>query len=116
MNRQTLYNRIDTRIDQMMDAGLYDEVASLLNKGLDPSLVSMQGLGYKELVPAIRGNISLDEAVCTLKRDTRHFGQTGSSPGFSREKDVCYLDKDIYKDTQQLLTVIKKELKNKDIL
>ena len=115
MNRQTLYNRIDTRIDQMMDAGLYDEVASLLNKGLDPSLVSMQGLGYKELVPAIRGNISLDEAVCTLKRDTRHFAKRQLT-WFRREKDVCYLDKDIYKDTQQLLTVIKKELKNKDIL
>ena len=115
MNRQTLYNRIDTRIDQMMDAGLYDEVASLLNKGLDPSLVSMQGLGYKELVPAIRGDISLDEAVCTLKRDTRHFAKRQLT-WFRREKDVCYLDKDIYKDTQQLLTVIKKELKNKDIL
>lgn len=115
MNRQTLYNRIDTRIDQMMDAGLYDEVASLLNKGLDPSLVSMQGLGYKELVPAIRGDISLDEAVCTLKRDTRHFAKRQLT-WFRREKDVCYLDKDIYKDTQQLLTVIKKELKNKNIL
>ena len=98
-----------------MDAGLYDEVASLLNKGLDPSLVSMQGLGYKELVPAIRGDISLDEAVCTLKRDTRHFAKRQLT-WFRREKDVCYLDKDIYKDTQQLLTVIKKELKNKDIL
>ena len=87
----------------------------MLNKGLDPSLVSMQGLGYKELVPAIRGNISLDEAVCTLKRDTRHFAKRQLT-WFRREKDVCYLDKDIYKDTQQLLTVIKKELKNKDIL
>ena len=99
----------------MMDAGLYEEVASLLNKGLDPSLVSMQGLGYKELVPAIQGNISLDEAVYTLKRDTRHFAKRQLT-WFRREKDVCYLDKDIYKDTQQLLTVIKKELKNKDIL
>ena len=99
----------------MMDAGLYEEVALLLNKGLDPSLVSMQGLGYKELVPAIRGNISLDEAVYTLKRDTRHFAKRQLT-WFRREKDVCYLDKDIYKDTQQLLTVIKKELKNKDIL
>ena len=98
-----------------MDAGLYEEVALLLNKGLDPSLVSMQGLGYKELVPAIRGNISLDEAVYTLKRDTRHFAKRQLT-WFRREKDVCYLDKDIYKDTQQLLTVIKKELKNKDIL
>ncbi|MDY2922899.1 MAG: tRNA (adenosine(37)-N6)-dimethylallyltransferase MiaA [Eubacterium sp.] len=115
MNRKALYDRIDTRIDKMMEAGLYEEVTSLLNQGLDPSLVSMQGLGYKELVPAIRGEISLEDAVYTLKRDTRHFAKRQLT-WFRREKDVCYLDKDIYTDTKQLLTVIKKELKEKDIL
>lgn len=113
--REVLYERIDQRVDQMMEEGLVQEVRKLKDRGYDRSLVSMQGLGYKELVPAIRGNISLDEAVCTLKRDTRHFAKRQLT-WFRREKDVCYLDKDIYKDTQQLLTVIKKELKNKDIL
>lgn len=113
--REVLYERIDQRVDQMMEEGLVQEVRKLKDRGYDRSLVSMQGLGYKELVPAIRGDISLDEAVCTLKRDTRHFAKRQLT-WFRREKDVCYLDKDIYKDTQQLLTVIKKELKNKDIL
>lgn len=113
--REVLYERIDQRVDQMMEEGLVQEVRKLKDRGYDRSLVSMQGLGYKELVPAIRGDISLDEAVCTLKRDTRHFAKRQLT-WFRREKDVCYLDKDIYKDTQQLLTVIKKELKNKNIL
>ena len=75
----------------------------------------MQGLGYKEILAYLEGEMSLDEAVYVLKRDTRHFAKRQLT-WFRREKDVCYLDKDIYKDTQQLLTVIKKELKNKDIL
>lgn len=114
-DREVLYERIDRRVDQMLSDGLVEEVKRLRAMGCSRELVSMQGLGYKEILAYLEGEMSLEEAIYVLKRDTRHFAKRQLT-WFRREKDVCYLDKDIYKDTQQLLTVIKKELKNKDIL
>ena len=75
MQREKLYRRIEERIDEMMDSGLTDEVKMLLDRGYHPGLTSMKGLGYKELVPYVQGIISFQEAVDTLKRNTRHFAK-----------------------------------------
>lgn len=75
MKRETLYERIDIRVDKMIECGLVEEVKILLEKGYSPKLVSMQGLGYKEIVQYLEGKISLEEAVFILKRDTRHFAK-----------------------------------------
>ncbi len=75
MERQELYHRIEKRIDLMMEAGLLEEVKGLLDKGYDGSLVSMQGLGYKEFLPYFAGEISLEEAVESLKTGTRRFAK-----------------------------------------
>ena len=116
MNRQTLYNRIDTRIDQMMDAGLYDEVASLLNKGLDPSLVSMQGLGYKELLSYLDGECTLDDAVSQIKQSTRHFAKRQLT-WFRREHEVIWVEKEKFShDNGKILDFMKKELTERGIL
>ena len=65
----------DRRIDIMLEAGLLDEVKLLVSEGYSRELVSMQGLGYKEIIDYIQGRCTLDEAVYTLKRDTRHFAK-----------------------------------------
>jgi tRNA dimethylallyltransferase len=91
-DRKVLYDRIEKRIDQMLEEGLISEVDNLLKKGYDSSLVSMQGLGYKELIPYIEGKCTLEEAVYILKRDTRHFAKRQLT-WFRRERDVRWLDK-----------------------
>lgn len=75
MDRERLYERIDRRVDEMMRAGLVEEVQGLLRQGCERSMVSMQGLGYKEIIAYLAGETTLEEAVYILKRDTRHFAK-----------------------------------------
>ena len=89
-DRTVLYERIDRRIDKMLEEGLVDEVRRLLEDGVERGCVSMQGLGYKELAAYLAGEISLDEAVYILKRDTRHFAKRQLT-WFRREKDVNFV-------------------------
>lgn len=91
MDRQMLYKRIEERIDQMLDEGLVDEVAALLGRGYGPSLVSMQGLGYKEIVSYLQGQCSYEEAVELLKRDTRRFAKRQLS-WFRHMQDIEWVD------------------------
>ncbi len=89
-DRELLYTRIDQRVDQMLADGLLDEVQKLKNMGCRRGLVSMQGLGYKEILDYLDGLYSLDEAVRILKRDTRHFAKRQLT-WFKRERDVRWL-------------------------
>ena len=75
MNRDALYERIDKRVDNMIGAGLIEEVVGLLGKGIDPNLPSMQGLGYKEIAGYLRGEYGEEEAVSLLKMNTRRFAK-----------------------------------------
>ena len=90
--RKRLYERIDRRVDEMMEEGLEDEVARLKNRGFTRDMVSMQGLGYKEMLDYLEGNCTLEEAVAIIKRDTRHFAKRQIT-WFKRERDVIWLDK-----------------------
>ena len=92
-DRQRLYERIELRIDQMLEQGLVDEVRKLKEKGYHKEMVSMQGLGYKEILAWLDGEISYEEAVYILKRDTRHFAKRQLT-WFRRENDVIWVDKD----------------------
>ena len=74
-DRPALYERIDRRVDQMIEQGLVGEVERLRAMGCRRDMVSMQGLGYKEILSYLDGEISLDEAVRIIKRDTRHFAK-----------------------------------------
>lgn len=98
-DRSILYDRIEKRIDTMMDQGLLDEVISLYNKGYNKNLVSMQGLGYKELIAYLEGEYTLEEAVYILKRDTRHFAKRQLT-WFKRERDVIWLNKNEFNDNE----------------
>ena len=93
MDRKKLYERIDKRVDLMFDMGLVEEVKALMAKGYDKSLVSMQGIGYKEVIDYLSGKMSLEECIDIIKRDTRHFAKRQLT-WFKREKVVTYIDKD----------------------
>ena len=91
-DRKALYARIDRRVDKMMEQGLLEEVRALKDRGIARDSVSMQGLGYKELLAYLDGEISLDEAIRIIKRDTRHFAKRQLT-WFRRERDVIWIDR-----------------------
>ncbi|GFZ90218.1 tRNA dimethylallyltransferase [Paenibacillus marchantiophytorum] len=91
MDRALLYKRIEERIDAMMQEGLIEEVQSLLAAGCPKQAISMQALGYKEIVGYLEGEMSLDEAVTLLKRDTRRFAKRQLS-WFRHMKDIHWVD------------------------
>ena len=91
-DRQRLYGRIDHRVDQMLEDGLVEEVQKLKKMGCTRDLVSMKGLGYKEILAYLEGEMPLDEAVRVLKRDTRHFAKRQIT-WFKRERDVIWVPK-----------------------
>lgn len=109
-DREVLYERINRRVDLMMEAGLVQEVKELLERGLSADMVSMQGLGYKEIVRYLVGECSLEEAVYTIKRDTRHFAKRQLT-WFKREKVVTWIQKnDFNNEENRILDAILKEL------
>lgn len=91
MDREKLYERINMRVDLMVEAGLVEEVRQLLDRGLDPALTSMQGLGYKELVPYLFGEITLEKAINDIKQRTRHFAKRQLS-WFRRMPEIEWFD------------------------
>ena len=111
--RAELYARIDRRVDQMLKEGLVDEVRALKASGCHQGMVSMQGLGYKEILRFLDGEISLEEAIYILKRDTRHFAKRQLT-WFKRERDVTWLNlPDYNNDRTKVLEKILSDVKNK---
>ncbi len=74
-NRDELYERINLRVDIMFDQGLLDEVQSLLENGVSPRCQAFKGIGYKEVVAHLEGDISFDECKDLIKKNTRHFAK-----------------------------------------
>ncbi len=108
MDRKRLYERIEKRIDIMLEQGLLDEVEGLLKK-YSPQLVSMQGLGYKEFVPYFNGECSLDESVGNLKTATRHFAKRQLTWFKNRCPQAIYVDMDKF-DTENAAKFIALEI------
>lgn len=109
-DRKNLYARIDQRVDQMIQEGLVDEVQKLKADGCSRELVSMQGLGYKEILSYLDREITLEEAVYLIKRDTRHFAKRQIT-WFKRERDVRWIDKASYHyDEDQILDAMLNEI------
>lgn len=111
-NREALYRDIDRRVDIMINNGLIDEVIKLKGMGLNRNYISMQGIGYKEVLDYLDGITSLEDAIYIIKRDTRHFAKRQLT-WFRREKKVTFIDKDVYKDEESILEYMK-ELLTKD--
>lgn len=91
MDRAALYQRIDLRVDQMMEQGLLAEVKRLRDKGVTSDMVSMQGLGYRQIFDYLEGIATLDEAVERIKRETRHFAKRQLT-WFRREPDARWIN------------------------
>ncbi|MDF9841041.1 MULTISPECIES: tRNA (adenosine(37)-N6)-dimethylallyltransferase MiaA [unclassified Paenibacillus] len=91
MDRKILYRRIEDRIDQMLEQGLIAEVQGLLDKGYHRSMVAMQGLGYKEIAAYLKGELTYEEAVTLLKRDTRRFAKRQLS-WFRHMKEIEWIE------------------------
>ena len=114
--RSHLYERIDHRVDLMMEQGLLDEVTALKNRGCTREMVSMQGLGYKEILDYLDGKDTLEEAVTILKRDTRHFAKRQLT-WFRRERDVRWIQKEEYGyDEEKILQAMLEILREKEII
>ena len=102
-DREKIYNRIDMRVDKMMEDGLVEEVKVLRNRGLTQKNISMLGLSYKEIDDFLNGLISLEEAVRLIKRDTRHFARKQLT-WWKREKEITYIDKRDFPDEDAMIT------------
>ena len=115
-DREKLYKNIDIRVDKMLEEGLVSEVKALHEKGYTKDMVSMQGLGYKEILDYLNGEISLDRAIYLIKRDTRHFAKRQLT-WFRREKEVEWVNKpELNYDNQKIIEYMLTKLKEKDIL
>lgn len=115
-DRAHLYERIDCRVDLMVEQGLVDEVRHLKDMGYHKEMVSMQGLGYKEILSYLDGEMTLEEAIYIIKRETRHFAKRQLT-WFRRERDVIWFDKAAYHyNEEQILADMLQVLKKKQIL
>lgn len=114
--REKLYANIDRRVDEMLARGLLGEVKSLKEMGCSREMVSMQGLGYKELLDYLDEKRTLAEAVCAIKQETRHFAKRQLT-WFRREREVIWLDKKEYQyNDEKILEKMLKVLGEKGII
>lgn len=114
--RERLYERIDERVDEMLSLGLVDEVKALRAGGCRRRQVSMQGLGYKEILDYLDGKCTLEEAVTLIKRNTRHFAKRQLT-WFRREKNVIWIDKSAFLyDDKKILAFMLECLKEERII
>lgn len=114
-DRKVLYERIDKRVDLMIQEGLVEEVRGLKEKGYTKDLVSMQGLGYKEILDYLDGKYSLEDAIYRLKRDTRHFAKRQLT-WFRRERETIFVEKEKFASDKEILSFMMEKLREKEII
>ena len=111
--RAHLYEKINLRVDQMINEGLVSEVQSLKEKGYTRDMVSMQGLGYKEMLDYLDNKCSLEEAVEIIKRDTRHFAKRQLT-WFHSKPEVIWINKpDFQYNNEKILNAMLEKIQNK---
>lgn len=109
MNRETLYERINKRVDIMMDQGLLEEIKNLKSKGYEANMQSMKGIGYKELLYYFDGSISLDKSIDMIKQGSRNYAKRQLT-WFRKDPRVVYADKDILSE-DDIITKILSDIK-----
>jgi tRNA dimethylallyltransferase len=109
-DRKKLYDRIDERVDEMMSQGLVEEVQKLKDMGCDSSMVSMQGIGYKEILDYLDGKTTLERAVYLIKQGSRHYAKRQLT-WFRREKTVTWINKEEFAyDHDKILAYMEREI------
>lgn len=111
MDRRKLYERIDARVDRMMQAGLVPEVERLKEQGLTAQDVSMQGIGYRQILRALDGEYPMEEAVRLIKRNSRRFAKRQLT-WFRRERGVTWIDLDSFPEENLLLNHMEDVIRN----
>ena len=114
MDREKLYNRINKRVDIMMEKGLIKEVESLIQMGLTDDMQSMKGIGYKELIKYLNGEITLEDAIYLIKKGSRNYAKRQLT-WFRKDKRVNWIDKDKFVCEEEIIKYIQEDfLKNKN--
>lgn len=109
MERDKLYNRINRRVDIMLENGLVDEVIKLKDMGYNSNMQSMKGIGYKEILYYLEGKISLEEAVDIIKQGSRNYAKRQLT-WFRKDKRVNWIDKDKFKSDDEIAEFIISKL------
>ncbi|QAT61703.1 MULTISPECIES: tRNA (adenosine(37)-N6)-dimethylallyltransferase MiaA [Tissierellales] len=112
MDREKLYKRINKRVEKMIEEGLIEEVNTLLKMGYGPELVSMQGIGYKEIIPYLKGKTTLENAISSIKTNSRRYAKRQLT-WFRREKNIEWVNLDNYKSIEEVSDHIIKYVINK---
>ncbi|NFA62148.1 tRNA (adenosine(37)-N6)-dimethylallyltransferase MiaA [Clostridium sporogenes] len=112
MDREILYDRINKRVDIMIDKGLIEEVKKLESMGYTPDMQSMKGIGYKEILFYLNGDISLDEAIYLIKKGSRNYAKRQLT-WFRKDKRSTWIDKDKYSSEEEIVDKIIKMVKYK---
>ncbi|MCR1933112.1 tRNA (adenosine(37)-N6)-dimethylallyltransferase MiaA [Clostridium tepidum] len=112
MNREILYDRINKRVDIMIDKGLIEEVKKLKSMGYTPDMQSMKGIGYKEILFYLNGDISLNEAIYLIKKGSRNYAKRQLT-WFRKDKRAIWVDKDKYSSEEEIVDKIIKMVKYK---
>lgn len=114
MDRSKLYERINKRVDLMMEAGLLDEVKNLSKSGLTREMQSMKGIGYKELLEYLDGEVSLDKAVENIKQFSRNYAKRQLT-WFRKDPRVIWIDKDNFNNDEEVAEFIISDVKKKKL-
>ena len=93
MDRAKLYQKINQRVDKMIDLGLVDEVKNLLDEGLDKNSQSLKAIGYKEVISYLDGEMDFDEMVNLIKKNSRHYAKRQLT-WFRRDKRIKWFDRE----------------------
>ncbi|GAA0120712.1 MAG: tRNA (adenosine(37)-N6)-dimethylallyltransferase MiaA [Clostridium argentinense] len=112
MNREKLYERINKRVDIMMEKGLLEEVTALKNKGYTEDMQSMKGIGYKELLYHLKGEISLEKSIDMIKQFSRNYAKRQLT-WFRKDPRVVWVDKDNFSNDEEVAKFIEEDFKKK---
>lgn len=112
MDREKLYDRINKRVDIMLEEGLIEEVTKLKESGMTADMQSMKGIGYKEILHYLEGNISLEEAVYLIKKGSRNYAKRQLT-WFRKDDRVNWINKDLFSSDEEIIEYIMNDFKAK---
>ncbi len=114
-DREVLYERINQRVDRMVESGLISEVQALMDRGCTLDHMAMQGLGYKEIIRYLNGNTTLEKALYIIKRDTRHFAKRQLT-WFKRDKNIHWIEAPRFCNVTDIYTKLYEYIKNNSFI
>ncbi len=112
-DRARLYERIDRRVDAMLEMGLIEEIRALLASGIPPKATAMQAIGYKEFVAALQGHITLSQAADQVRQSSRHYAKRQLT-WFRRNSAIHWLRREPGMGTEEILSTARQVLNETD--